>query len=62
MRFFEYLQMNQGTETNYLLLSHNDLDGYAPEIIMEKAIQKRRFHENLFAIHMNAGDSLDRFI
>lgn len=62
MRFFEYLQINQETEMNYLLLSHNDLDGYAPEIIMEKAIQKRRLHENLFAIHMNAGDSLDRFI
>lgn len=61
MRFIDYLRMNTKSKTNYLLLSHNDLDGYAPEILMEKAIRKRNFDEKLFAIHMNAGDSLDRF-
>ena len=62
MRFDEYLRERGGIVTNYLLLSHNDLDGYAPEVLMEKTVRQRVANDKLFAIHMSAGKSLDEFI
>lgn len=60
-KFSEYLT-EHSTSTNFLLLTHTDLDGYGPEIIMTKAIQNRMMKDKLFTVHLMAGKSLDEFI